>query len=667
LKVFRGMKVIRALPPAGAEADLYVVDAPEGVRVLRLERGAPSVLPEVAARLDAIADCLGEGIVRTFGRGTDGGTGRRYELQEYLPLGDLSGLMARGQFPERDVLALAGSLSRTLDLLHSRGIVHRDVKPSNILLRSLDPPVPALCDFGISSALAPGVSMKLTRAAFTALYTAPESFADFAGAAGDFWSLGAVLLEAATGHHPLDGLPLAMVMRELTTRGLAVPDWLPADVRRILRGLLERDDKVRWRRAQVADALAGRCPGLPPRRTAQARMSDTAQARFSDAAQASLTDTAEVRWSDTAASLSDGSGGLGVDRAASLSTMPAPFLIMDDEFVTPEELAEWFNRDGRGWEAGAAAMRWGSVERWLRDTGRAEAADRMEPLSGTPHEMLFGFMRIFAPESPPAFRGVPLDLESVEALVRDRKTLSGDALATLDGILDGTLRKFPEIAAIYGRPLHWAVELALSSASDIDADTLDAETLACAFAAMRAPGDFFFGFRDYPSPREALAFVLKARCPLLTREWLCLWWNLYQRPMDMMNHFFFDGPDSYRLGTVGFKGDEIRRYAAEAREIARRTRDSGYFTFRKALEDRPMPPYPAFGRMADDFLFKIFNWELDNYKFDYRYIERQADEANDAARLFWLAEGEGMDGPGGRGGAGTEAGAQGTGLNRDDA
>ncbi|MDR1040596.1 MAG: hypothetical protein LBR80_10630 [Deltaproteobacteria bacterium] len=92
-------------------------EAPEGERVLKMERAGGGMGAEVAARLDEVADDLGEGVVMTFVRGTDGETGRPYEIQEYLALADLAGIMARDPLNERDVLALADSVSRTLDLL----------------------------------------------------------------------------------------------------------------------------------------------------------------------------------------------------------------------------------------------------------------------------------------------------------------------------------------------------------------------------------------------------------------------------------------------------------------------------------------------------------------------------------------------------------------------
>jgi serine/threonine protein kinase len=545
-----GLKVIRPLPAAGAEADLYVVEGPEGERVLRLERAGGGMSAEVAARLDEVADDLGEGVVRTFARGTDVETGRRYEIQEYLPLGDLAGFMARGPLGERDVLALADSLSRTLDLLHSHGIVHRDVKPANILLRSLDPVVPALCDFGISSSLPGGVSLKLTRAAFTALYTAPEAFADLAGPPGDFWSLGAVLLEAATGSHPLAGLPFPMIMRELLTRGIAVPAGLPPPVAKLLRGLLARDDTVRWRRGQVADSLAGRdsvspespavspvttavsseSPAVSPVTTAVSSESPavspvTSAVSSESPAVSPVTSAGPPVSAGTEADLPDRAAspaaapGPNLDGGGTYAQLPAPYRVLGEEFSGPEALAARFNRDGPGWDAGTRALQSGEAERWLRNSGRGADADRIAGQGSgageTLHERLFAFVTAFDPEGPPAFRGVTLTTANVGTLLKDRETLSGDALAALDALTGGTLRRFPEIARAGGRPLDRAVELLLARSGD-----LDAATMAGALAAYQAPRDFLWGYSGPPGDPKALEFALKAGCPLLTRSWL---------------------------------------------------------------------------------------------------------------------------------------------------
>jgi serine/threonine protein kinase len=115
----------------------------------------------------------------------------------------------------------------------------------------------ALGDFGISSILAKNISIKETRMANTPLYAAPEAFADFASTAGDFWSLGTVLLECLEGYHPLDGLSINMVMREICSRGIKVPSNIPSDLEKLLMGLLTRDDKKRWRHKELISCLNG--------------------------------------------------------------------------------------------------------------------------------------------------------------------------------------------------------------------------------------------------------------------------------------------------------------------------------------------------------------------------------------------------------------------------
>ncbi|MDR1313837.1 MAG: hypothetical protein LBQ12_09105 [Deltaproteobacteria bacterium] len=185
---------------------------------------------------------------------------------------------------------------------------------------------------------------------------------------------------------------------------------------------------------------------------------------------------------------------------------------MDREFVSPGELAEWFNLDDTGWDAGSAALRWGSVSRWLREAGMEADANRADGLSGTMEEKVFGYIRMFAPECSATFRGVPLELESFEALSRKRDTLSADESAMLDAILHGELYKFPDIARELASPLDAAVEKILSQQR-----RLSKETLECALSAFRNPGDFIWFPFEERAGLKALEFSLNFKGAILTR------------------------------------------------------------------------------------------------------------------------------------------------------
>jgi hypothetical protein len=576
------MRVTGALPARGAEADLFIVEAPEGERVLRISRGRHGGRAEVAARLDSLAAELGDGVVRALSRGVDPATGRAWELQEYLPLGDLESLIARGPLPEADVLRLAEGLSGTLDLLHTRGIVHRDVKPANILVRSLAPLATALGDFGISSVLAAGISVKETGAANTPLYSPPESFADFAGAAGDFWGLGAVLLEAAAGRHPLAGLPVNMVMREICTRGIPVPGGLPPLVERLVRGLLVRDDRRRWRRAEVRACLDGARVDLPPgapgaggpgparpRAAGRGRLTSPHPPEPRGEAGDPPRGTAGAATPETAGGPAR-QGGPPAGRPGRPGRRDAggslPRLYVPGPgagHVRLATLAERFNRDGTGWETGAALLARGSVLAWLRQSGRRrEARSLGRELTGTPHERLFTFIRLFAPDSPPAFRGVVLTLDNIVTLAKARDTPPAGGRGVLDAILDGTLKGFPQIAAAFGRPLDEAAEIILSSGG-----SLDLGTLACALTALQDPEPFIWGSEGPPRGLRALSFVLEAGCPLLTKDW----WERNTSPDAPFPRRLLEGPLN-SPATYGKAALEIRRGVA-----------GGAYTLRRAL------------------------------------------------------------------------------------
>jgi serine/threonine-protein kinase len=135
----------------------------------------------------------------------DPASGREpYFVMELCPDGSLAERLADvGRLPPHEVVALARQIAAGLSALHERGIVHRDVKPHNILLT---PSGPKLADFGIAKLTTAGMADSLTvagTAVGTLAYAAPETFAGEAQTtATDTYGLAAVVYEALTGRRP---------------------------------------------------------------------------------------------------------------------------------------------------------------------------------------------------------------------------------------------------------------------------------------------------------------------------------------------------------------------------------------------------------------------------------------------------------------------------------
>lgn len=190
--------------------------------------------------------------------------GTFYELQEYCPAGSLRDLLDRGDPLDFDV-ALA-ELVGALAHVHDLGIVHRDVKPENVLVRTQQPLDLVLADFGLVRRVAG--SVRRTTRAGTAEYSPPEGVTERVevSPAWDWWSLGMVLAELSAGVHPLalpDGtFPSPGDMRlELTQRPVDLSAITDPRQRRLCSGLLVRDRRRRWGVAEVTSWIAG---GEPP-------------------------------------------------------------------------------------------------------------------------------------------------------------------------------------------------------------------------------------------------------------------------------------------------------------------------------------------------------------------------------------------------------------------
>lgn len=164
-----------------------------------------------------------------------------------------------------DVLHIAHGLLGALAAAHAQQIVHRDVKPDNIVL---SPNGPVLVDFGIAKAVADAGSDRLTRSGFavgTSAYMSPEQIGGIEGVdpRSDIYSLGCVLYECLAGRPPYDDPFEDLVLTKHQTA--PVPDVLTArpDTPEALAEAISRAlEKLRESRWQDAESMAAVLPSL---------------------------------------------------------------------------------------------------------------------------------------------------------------------------------------------------------------------------------------------------------------------------------------------------------------------------------------------------------------------------------------------------------------------
>ena len=217
------------------------LDRPVAIKILAAQLASEPAFYERFVREARMAARLAHpNIVQVFDAGEEGE--RRYIVMEYVPgrtLGEE--LSAKGRLASARVVDLALQVCGALELAHSSGLVHRDVKPQNLLLR--DDGTVKIADFGVARAAEATMLTEIGSILGTVAYLSPEQAAgEPVTAAADIYSLGVVLYELLTGRTPHEFrslADLAVKQREETIRPLSklepsVPERLEAVVMRCL-------------------------------------------------------------------------------------------------------------------------------------------------------------------------------------------------------------------------------------------------------------------------------------------------------------------------------------------------------------------------------------------------------------------------------------------------
>jgi eukaryotic-like serine/threonine-protein kinase len=149
-------------------------------------------------------------VARVYDFGRDGGT--PFLVMELLEGETLAARLARSPLPPDEAARIAAAVADALEAAHQRGIVHRDMKPSNVMLAP-DGEVKVM-DFGIAAAAGETHSTTGSGLYATVAYVSPERVAgEPATPASDVYSLGAVLYELLTGRPPFEATSPALVAR----------------------------------------------------------------------------------------------------------------------------------------------------------------------------------------------------------------------------------------------------------------------------------------------------------------------------------------------------------------------------------------------------------------------------------------------------------------------
>ncbi|MDN3243391.1 serine/threonine protein kinase [Glycomyces tritici] len=231
----------------------------------------------------AIAVMQGPGVVEVYDYGEieDEDAQLAYLIMEYVdgkPLSRLLGLW--GKLSPADSLRVIGGVAEALHVAHSAGIVHRDIKPGNILVRSDGSVV--LVDFGIAR-VSHNLTLTTTGVVLgTVTYMSPEQAAgENLTAASDLYSLGVVAHQCLAGSPPFKAdTPLGVLSAHLRNAPPPLPTEIPYEVAEIVRRSLQKDPAARWTdAAELAEAcsetraamIGGRTPALARTRMQPAR------------------------------------------------------------------------------------------------------------------------------------------------------------------------------------------------------------------------------------------------------------------------------------------------------------------------------------------------------------------------------------------------------------
>jgi serine/threonine protein kinase len=217
--------------------------------------GDESFLARFRAEARYAASLSHPGIARVYDYGESAEFGGAYLIMELVNGEPLSAILARaGRLSPDATLDIVGQAARALDAAHQAGIVHRDIKPGNLLVAAGG--TTKITDFGIATAVRAAQASHLTETGMvmgTAMYVSPEQATGApVDASSDIYSLGVVAYECLAGHVPfMASEPLAIAYAHKHAPIPALPPDVPQPVADLVYDMLAKTPAGRPAGARV--------------------------------------------------------------------------------------------------------------------------------------------------------------------------------------------------------------------------------------------------------------------------------------------------------------------------------------------------------------------------------------------------------------------------------
>jgi eukaryotic-like serine/threonine-protein kinase len=231
-------------------------------------------------------------VVQVFDSGQDPETARHYIVMEYVDGPSCADLLREHKRLElEETVHIVRDACHGLDYAHRAGVVHRDVKPGNLLIAE-EMNITKLADFGIAKAAEQTRITQVGSVLGTAAYLSPEqAHGEESGPPSDIYSLGVCAYQFLTGRLPHEYSSLTeLALKQVQDPVQPIPEFrpeVPAELDQAIRLCLERDPGSRYRSAlEMAQALEAGLQGQATEATRRIALADTDATRAMDATRA---------------------------------------------------------------------------------------------------------------------------------------------------------------------------------------------------------------------------------------------------------------------------------------------------------------------------------------------------------------------------------------------